>query len=156
MFRKTASGWFETDGSAWTVGISHHILLHDLHPTCLDLLFQPERYKVPLSSRWYFLLNQSLSLCFRLIFPLRTSSVLLRSFLQVSIFLLTLLFQNGFSVLLPLLSFILPILSVVTYATACSKEFSFVQWRYVFASFLLPNLPKFYSQLCSITWPEWC
>ena len=47
-------------------------------------------------------------------FPLRTASILLRSFLQVSIFLFTLLFQNGFSVLLPLLSFILPILSVVT------------------------------------------
>ena len=36
----------------------------------------PERYKGPLSSRWYFLLNQSLSLCFRSMFHLRTASLI--------------------------------------------------------------------------------
>ena len=31
VFRKRASDWLETDGSAWTDGISHHIFLSSFH-----------------------------------------------------------------------------------------------------------------------------
>ena len=55
----------------------------------------------------------SLSLCYIVIFPLRISSVLLRSFLQVSMFLLILLFQNRSLVVFPLLAFSFPICSEI-------------------------------------------
>ena len=53
-----------------------------------------ETCKVPFSSRRYFLFNRSLSLCLNLMFPLRISSILLRSCLHVLILCLILLFQN--------------------------------------------------------------
>ena len=83
--------------------------------------------------------NLSLSLCFSLMFPLRTSSILIRSFRQVSKFPLILPFQNGSSVLLPFLPFIISILSVVTYAVAYIKEFSSVICVWI----LLTNLLTF-------------
>ena len=60
------------------------------------------------------------------VFPLRTSSILLRSFLHVSMILLILPFQSGSLVVFPLLSFSIPILSIVTYAAAYRNEFSSV------------------------------
>ena len=72
------------------------IISFDLNSTCLNFcLSKAKTYIVPLSSKRYFLFNLSLSLCFNYIFSLPTSSIVLRYFLQVPMFLLILLLQNG-------------------------------------------------------------
>ena len=72
-----------------------------------------ETYKVALSSRLHFLSNLSNNLCFSVMFALQNSSILPRSFLEVSKLVLILLFQNRSSILLALLSFSIRILSLV-------------------------------------------
>ena len=115
---------------------------------CLSMT---ETGKVPFSSRWYFLFNRSLYLCFNLVFPLWISSVLLRSLLRVSILCLILHFQNGSLVFLSFPFFNIPILSVVTYAAAYIKEFSSVMfWVSIFlaASFTFPTSAQLSALLC--------
>lgn len=91
-------------------------------------------------------------------FCLRISSILLKSFLQVPMFLLIPLSPNGSSVLFSVLFFSIPILSVVThvvtFAASYSKEISsitFYLWIVLMTPFTFPTSALNFAQSHDLT-----